>query len=352
MKKCEKCGHEYREDYLFCPSCGGELIDAEILNQKNTCPECGTYVPDEFVFCPECGTKVNEDEKSNAANEKIETAETNGKDTNIWTVNTPDQTTRRKATKKKITIAAICVGVLIVAILAWIVTPRELILNSGEDVEVYANESSVVSVDADGLTAVERYHTVWTSDDPNLITVENGILEASYDKNAFNASYDSEGSDVEEGTYTSYIHGEVKKGLRKWKGDAYVIVRLRPVPFKNGEVIKKPADSRDSYFIIKGSKNYSTYFYLKSKTKSSNDMSFLVKKGEKAKVYVPCDKYIIYEASGKTWYGKKILFGPKTFYTKDKKALRFTSTSYWTLKLNVENGNVQTKDINSEDFPD
>lgn len=307
------------------------------------CPECGEKIPDGYAFCPECGTKIEQDEEpEDEPQEKI--------------VSTPASKPPKKkmAKKTKLIIAgAVAAALIIVMFFVSYTLPREMVINSGDNIEVFAGDDYEIPVSAEGLSDAELQGIIWTSDDDNLIKVEDGVLKASYDKNSFSATIDdTEGNDEEECTYTSNIYGHMEKGLRKWDGTAKVVVSLKPVDIENGKIIKKPADSRNSYIVVTGSKDYSTFFYMKSKTKAANDMSFLVKQGKEATVYVPCDTYTMYRANGTTWYGSKILFGPLTFYSKDEEEYEFTSSTYWTLQLGVENGNLSSDDIDSSDFPE
>lgn len=298
------------------------------------CPSCNNNYYQEFEFCPKCGAKLTEE----PAGEQIEKSAPK----------------KKYSRKKKLTIGGVVLAVLIIiGIFAAIMAPRQLIIYSGEDIEMYVGEDMKIKTSADGLEPADYKEIIWTTDDENLLKIEDGRLEASYDKNAFNAveenSNDSNGDNY---AYTSYIHGNIQKGMRRWEGSAKVVVSLKPVEIESGKVIKEPADPRNSSIVVTGSDEFSSYFYLKSKTKSSNDMSFVIKKGETSTVYVPCDTYTIYEADGDTWYGENILFGPKTFYTKDSYKYEFTSGTYWTLELGVKDGDVTGKSIGPSDFPE
>ena len=52
--KCPKCGHDNREDSLFCEQCGQKL------DEKMTCPNCGAEVNEGAAFCASCGQKLGE----------------------------------------------------------------------------------------------------------------------------------------------------------------------------------------------------------------------------------------------------------------------------------------------------
>ena len=57
MKKCLKCGAEYRDDDMFCSKCGGDLaiVDA--------CQQCGKSVSVEETYCKHCGYKIEKEYK-------------------------------------------------------------------------------------------------------------------------------------------------------------------------------------------------------------------------------------------------------------------------------------------------
>ncbi len=257
---------------------------------------------------------------------------------------------------KKLVIGGIlAAAVIIVIALISYSSPRDLNINAGEDIEAYFNEPELLFVYPEGMNLAESYDNdiEWTFDHPELTKIEDGTIVVTYDKNAFNASESDSVSDSgDDNTFTTTIHGKLKKGLRNWEGDAKVVVSLQEPIYFNGMVYVDPEASKDSYVEVKASSQYSTYFYFKSQTDPANDISFIVDKGTETTVYVPCDTYEIYEASGQTWYGPEIVFGPKTFYSKSKETLKFTPENYWRIELGVFGGNSESEDINSSDFPD
>ena len=258
-----------------------------------------------------------------------------------------------KNNKKLVIGGAIAAALILILGFIWYTTPRDLIINSGDPIEAYVGEPALLFVVPDGLASLNDEDIVWTFDDPDLISIEDGMLMASYDKDAFNGSQSDAASGGDDNTFTSTIHGTLKKGLRQWEGDAQVIVSLQEEFFFNGETFKDPDAGIDSYLEVKASDDYNTYFYLKSLNNPKNDLSFIVEKGHEAMVFVPIDTYEIYEAHGQTWYGPDILFGPDTYYTKSDKTMDFEKGSYWRLELDVGfGGNSSSSDINSKDFPD
>ena len=69
MKICEKCNKAYSEEFMFCPKCGGPLIE----DCNSRCPDCKKVVEDDYVYCPYCGCDLNK----NTDNEVNDTVETN-----------------------------------------------------------------------------------------------------------------------------------------------------------------------------------------------------------------------------------------------------------------------------------
>jgi RNA polymerase subunit RPABC4/transcription elongation factor Spt4 len=46
-RACPKCGTAIKEDFVFCPRCGTEILTA--------CPSCHRAVQTDWVRCPYCG---------------------------------------------------------------------------------------------------------------------------------------------------------------------------------------------------------------------------------------------------------------------------------------------------------
>lgn len=95
---------------------------------------------------------------------------------------------------------------------------------------------------------------------------------------------------------------------------------------------------------------------LKHISTSSQNMSFYVRGGSTVDLDVPLGEYDIYYASGSAWYGKDDLFGPTGSYHKCEDTFAFTLSgdTYdgWTLTLYpVANGNLDTEEINIDEFP-
>lgn len=56
MKICNNCGHEEREDAIFCTSCGAKFDD------ELSCPNCGAIINEGDAFCTSCGFKLTVEE--------------------------------------------------------------------------------------------------------------------------------------------------------------------------------------------------------------------------------------------------------------------------------------------------
>ena len=336
MKKCKNCGLEFNDDYLFCPSCGGDLING------NICRNCGEEIPAGYAFCPECGTKVGDNGYA-------------GDTTVSESYSAPPSKPKKKISlRAKLIIGGCAAAAVIIAIVLVIVaSPRNLSLNSGEKIDIYVGDASIVPIYGEGLTEEDYSDVTWTTDDGEVLTVEDGTIKASYDSDLFNElEGEGEEEDMDPCSCTTQVRAELKKGIRKWEGSAKVVISLKPIEFESGELVKKPADSRDSSLEVTPSDDYNTYFYLKSSTKKANDISFIVKKGEKTTVAVPRDHYTVYWANGYSWYGGEFLFGPQTTYLKDNEEWDFDTYS-WTLSMEAGAGsNTSSETVSEDDFPE
>ena len=201
------------------------------------------------------------------------------------------------------------------------------------------------------MSGADYQDVVWSTDNEDVLSVENGDIRASYDSNSFNEiAGEGEETDMDPCSCSTVVNASIKKGLRKWEGSVPVTVSLKPVKIENGKLIKKPADARASSLQVTPSFQYNTYVYLESKTKKANDMSFVVKKGEVVTIPVPMDNYIMYQANGDTWYGGEYLFGPQTEYVKVDGEWDFTSYT-WEVQFGAINGNLSNETIEEDDFP-
>ena len=108
----------------------------------------------------------------------------------------------------------------------------------------------------------------------------------------------------------------------------------------NGSEITVTADSTDDYVV--SLKDYG----------GTACVTFYVRAGETATIGVPEDYLYVYFASGKEWYGygKGLMFGENTIYSKDDEALDFIEYT-WTYTLYpVTNGNFSETPCDESEF--
>lgn len=240
---------------------------------------------------------------------------------------------------KKLWIAICVMSALVIAAAAinfYMATPKELTINSGETIEVYTDEQMVLDVSADGLTDEDISKIEWTASN-DCISIDDGVMTASYD-----------GEHME---YNATVSASLHNGLKTWKGTAQVVVILKAEEIESGKMIKTPSGAQDSYMSITGSPSANMYLYFKCNTDASKDFSFILGSGKTEIVYVPCEEYTMYFAKGNQWYGAGEMFGPQTLCYKNDSTMKFTSTSYWTLKMYDLEGNSSSTAVPSNEFP-
>lgn len=86
------------------------------------------------------------------------------------------------------------------------------------------------------------------------------------------------------------------------------------------------------------------------------EIRFYARSNSVVDILVPLGEYEIYYATGDTWYGEDLLFGPETQYYKCEGTFEFTEDydgySGWTLTLeSVVGGNLDTSRISEGSFP-
>ena len=84
-------------------------------------------------------------------------------------------------------------------------------------------------------------------------------------------------------------------------------------------------------------------------------MTIFVRSGETVEAEVPLGTFEVRYASGDTWYGDDLLFGPKTSYSKADTVFTFeivgNQVQGFTITLyTVANGNLKTKEIGASEF--
>ncbi len=313
------------------------------------CRICNIEFSDAAVYCPKCGSKL---ELIN------ETHDATGDTRNEKNIEQSKNESRIKPQEKMHVKAMISLSLILLIILIgaiYIFYPRKLLINNGNDIVAYVdNTAEAISLYGNGLSEADYDNAEWyLNDDAVKITIKDGSITPAYDEDALvdhdqdsSTEYNSEDGEF---SYRTTVSATIKKGLKKWKGAATVIVKLKEEKLINEKIIKSSTASADSNIkVTAGDRN--AYIYLKSNTATYNDIAFTVKKNKTASVGVPLDKYTLYVAQGDVWYGSKYLFGPGTSMSKDNEPMDFSAYTY-TYKLQAENGNVQSDTVKSSDFP-
>lgn len=108
-----------------------------------------------------------------------------------------------------------------------------------------------------------------------------------------------------------------------------------------GSEITVTADSTHDYVVIVKDEHGTTY------------VSFYVRAGTTVTMGVPCDHLFVLFASGTNWYGfgKGLMFGDDTVYSKDDELVDFTYGQSWTYTLQpVTGGNFSESPSNEDEF--
>lgn len=126
-----------------------------------------------------------------------------------------------------------------------------------------------------------------------------------------------------------------------------------PLP-ANGEILFENGWDRVAPFTVvtRGDEN----FFIKLKNISGSEiLTFFVRAGETVDIDVPLGTFMLYYATGETWYGEENLFGETTgryravdlfdFYEEDG------YVNGWTVELYLQtNGNLDTEPISADEF--
>lgn len=123
-----------------------------------------------------------------------------------------------------------------------------------------------------------------------------------------------------------------------------------PVPEPaTGKVISGYESFNASEITVTASRTSSCLVKLKD-SKRNDKLSFYVRAGETVTVGVPDTDLYVYFASGETWYGEDLLFGEKTYYSKDDRLLNFCDYTWSYTLYPVTDGNFSETPIDAEEF--
>lgn len=117
----------------------------------------------------------------------------------------------------------------------------------------------------------------------------------------------------------------------------------------SGEILSGSEAEGGSELTVKASSTSSYVVKLKTLT-GVERLSFFVRAGDTVTVRVPLEYLELYYASGDVWYGKALLFGEDTFYSKDDEVLDFTRYNYESEFTTSIGGVYDDKEIDPDDF--
>lgn len=127
---------------------------------------------------------------------------------------------------------------------------------------------------------------------------------------------------------------------------------LKPVSMPaSGTILSGTETKYRSEITIKASYGSSHVVSLKT-TSGEERVSFFVQSGDTVTIGVPNEKLYVYFASGETWYGygKGLMFGEDTVYSKDDEILDFSKYT-WEYTLHpVTNGNFSETPSSENEF--
>lgn len=203
-----------------------------------------------------------------------------------------------------------------------------------ETISLVVGDTHTIKYTAD-TGSLPSSEIVWQSSDAAIANVsQKGIVTAKNEGTA---------------TITASVNGVVRDSCT-------VIVSLKPVQVKNGQMIVKPRYTGYPEVTINAPLTADCFAYFENISNSANDFAFYVKAGSSATVNAPAGTYNFYYATGETWYGKDLKFGKDTNFYKspDRIVLTEDSRGYDILELTlyvVPNGNMDTDPIDENEFP-
>lgn len=303
------------------------------------CRECGERLMENSKFCHKCGTAVIMPQERPAAPKQALPASKPDVSSNAASTSPKRGTKpRRKTTRYLLPIVivlAIAGGSLWGTQSYWKAAYLyDIKFKGSQEITLYAGTSYEISYSAEigGLSADD---IEWNSSDISVASVSgSGVIRAEGEGRA---------------TITASINGNVKDSCT-------VKVTLRPIPVKNGEMIKRPRRTDYPEVTVNAPSDESCFVYFKNVSDSAYDFAFYVKAGSSATVNAPTGTYTFYYAAGEEWYGPDLKFGPETSFFKDPDLITLSEddSSYDILELTlyaVPNGNMEPDPIDASEFP-
>lgn len=146
-----------------------------------------------------------------------------------------------------------------------------------------------------------------------------------------------------------YSNGH-KEGFEK--GFAAGVKALKPVSMpESGTILSGEETKWKSEISVTAS--YGSSYVVSLKTVSGEErVSFFVRSGDTVTIGVPREKLYVYFACGDTWYGygRGLMFGEDTVYSKDDELLDFSKYSWEYTLYPVTNGNFEESPSSEYEF--
>ena len=133
--------------------------------------------------------------------------------------------------------------------------------------------------------------------------------------------------------------------------------------YDDGYVALKPVSRPASGTILSGSEGYGSEIVVTADTSAdcvvsvknywdSECVAFYVRAGTTVTVGVPADYLYVYFASGNEWYGygKGLMFGKETIYSKDDEMLDFSECGWEYTLQPVTDGNFSETPSSADEF--
>lgn len=277
------------------------------------CRRCGEKLLGDSLFCHKCGTKIVVAQPA---------AATSGQKQRPRWVN-------------------VLLLVLVIAAVIFFTRDRlkllifcDVHIMGDQEISMVAGDAYVLSYQAD-LKGISESEIEWASLDPSVAEVsDEGIITAT-----------GEGRT----SVIVLLSGEIKDSCD-------VIVSLKPMAVENGQMILAPRDTGYPEITIHTSDENACFAYFKNTSDPANDFAFYVAAGSSATVNAPAGTYMLYYATGETWYGEKLKFGMDSAFYKSPDPIILTEDSegYDILELTlyaVPDGNMEREFIDESEFP-
>jgi hypothetical protein len=166
----------------------------------------------------------------------------------------------------------------------------------------------------------------------------------------YNSGYDEgKKAGYDEGYNEGYSEG-YKEGYDDGYNEGYSALKPVAMP-QNGAILSGQETKWRSELTIKANGGSSHVVSVKT-VDGKECVTFFVRAGCIVTIGVPSQKLCVYFASGKTWYGygKGLMFGEDTSYTKDDEPLDFAKYTWEYTLSPVYNGNFSETPSDEDEF--